>query len=289
MPNLRPQRCAHLHLKHLGVRRRPIQMSDESFLQTLTRRAKLLPQSLFVLRIEGRKSARDFDILRQHFRFRHSHDCGRYRQAHGISQQRLHICLPGTITYKKLLPSNLHGNHTQILLVGCGECQFFEAAITGGIEGHLYAIKIVSFDSLGHHLSVGMAGHASEARHLLLTCLHQALHRPVRRLNFRQIVSMTETVDVYEVHMVCPKPFETSFEAPQESIARTIWNLRCEPHFLASRRHHLTDSALALTISVCKRRVEITDPGIDGTVKNCRGTLFILVHEEAASAAESKD
>src|SRR5229473_2401479 len=78
-----------------------------------------------------------------------------------------------------LLIVDLHGDHAKFLGVGSGECELFKAPITGGVESHLHAVKVVSLDRRGHHLTVRMASHADKARHFLLTRFHQTLESSI--------------------------------------------------------------------------------------------------------------
>src|SRR5438034_2978532 len=96
-------------------------------------------------------------------------------------------------------------------------------------------------------------------------------------------------MDVDEIHMVCPEPFQASLQAPQKLVAGTIGDLRCQPDFLATRRHYLADASFAFAISVGICCVQISDAQIDCVIEDRHRAPFVLVHEEAAAAAESKN
>src|ERR1019366_9686315 len=78
-------------------------------------------------------------------------------------------------------------------------------------------------------------------------------------------------------------------QAAQEFVSRTIGNLRCQPDFLAPRSHHFANASFALAISVSVGRVQISDAQINRAIEDCRGALFVFVHQEATTAAESKN
>ena len=104
-----------------------------------------------------------------------------------------------------------------------------------------------------------MAGDADKTRHFLLTRFHQALQRPVWGFDFRQIVGLAQAVDMDQIYMVGPEPFQASLQAAEEFVAGTIGNLRCQPDFLAALSHYLADASFALAISVGIGRVQIGD------------------------------
>src|SRR5215831_2659208 len=131
-------------------------MSDEALLQTFTSIPELLPQAVFFLIGKRREALRYFYVVREHLWLWHSHDCSRDGQAHGIAQERVHIGLPCPFPDEELLASYFHGDDAQILLVGCGKSEFFEASVAGGVEGHLDAIEVMALDRRGHDLPVGV-------------------------------------------------------------------------------------------------------------------------------------
>src|SRR5438132_10493625 len=89
--------------------------------------------------------------------------------------------------------------------------------------------------------------------------------------------------------MVHPQPLEAALQPPQESVSRAIGNFGCEPHFLTAGRHHLADSQLAFAISVCIRRVQISNATINRSIECLQRSIFVLVHEEAAAASECQN
>jgi len=62
-----------------------------------------------------------------------------------------------------------------------------QTAVARGVQGHLHAIQVVPLNRLGQDLSIGMAGHADGARHLLLARFQQPLECTVGRLDPRQV------------------------------------------------------------------------------------------------------
>src|ERR1700730_930919 len=89
--------------------------------------------------------------------------------------------------------------------------------------------------------------------------------------------------------MVHPQPLQAAFQPPQEFDSRAIRNFGCEPHFLAARGHHLADARLALAISVCIRRVQISNAKINRSTQRGQRLIFVVVHEEAAAASECQN
>ncbi len=96
-------------------------------------------------------------------------------------------------------------------------------------------------------------------------------------------------MDVNQIHVVGPQPFQACLEAAQEFVAGAIGNLRCQPNVFAARSHHPANASFAFAVSVSVSRVQICDAQINRVIEDRRGTLCVLVHKEAAAAAESKN
>ena len=147
----------------------------------------------------------------------------------------------------------------------------------------------MSLDGLGHHLSVGMAGHAGEAGHFLLPRFHQTLQSAGWGLDLCEVVGLAKTMDVDQIHVVCLEPFQACLQASEEFVAGTIGNFCCQPDILAARSHYFAHTSFTLAISVSIGCVQISDAEINGAIEDGRGALFVFVHEEATAAAEGKN
>ena len=196
--------------------------------------------------------------------------------------------LPEPSPTKKFLSCHLHRDHAEILGIGGGEREFFEAAVARGIERHLHAVEVVALDGGGHDFAVGVAGHAGKPRHFLFASFHQAFERAVGGLDFREVVGLAEAVDVDEIDVIGLQALEAGFEAAQKCVARAVGNFRGEPDIFAARRHDAADAGFALAVSVGIGGVEIGDAEIDGAIED-GGAVFVLIHKEAAAAAEGED
>src|SRR5215468_2668896 len=118
-----------LHTEQLGICGGSVQMPHQALLKAFPRIAELLPQAVFLLISKRREGFRSFYVVCKHLGFRHSYDSGGYGQAHGITKKRVHIGLPCPLADEKLLPSYFHGDDAEVLLVGRGESEFFEASV----------------------------------------------------------------------------------------------------------------------------------------------------------------
>src|SRR5208283_4218547 len=68
---------------------------------------------------------------------RHADDGGGDRQAHGIVQQGIDVRFSRGIVQKEFLTGDFHGDDAEILFVGGGQRQFFEAAVARSVQRHL--------------------------------------------------------------------------------------------------------------------------------------------------------
>jgi hypothetical protein len=115
------------------------------------------------------------------------------------------------------------------------------------------------------------------------------MKRAIGRFQLSQVVGASQAVDVHQIDVVHLQALQASFQAAQEAVACAVGNLGGEKDLLTPRGHDLAHARLALAVAVGIGRVQVGDAEVDGAVERLERRAFILVHEEAAAAAEGQD